>query len=84
MMEEAALKFLNKAKQNKVEQLNIILQRSKPYDTRGRYQTEEEAKVVDSMTISFLEKHHMSYHVVSGPEEDRVSKIMELLKNESL
>ena len=79
MMEEAAIKFLNKAKQNNVQQLNILLQRNKPYDQRGRYQTEEEAKVVDQMTINFLNKYGMPYHVVSGPEEDRVDEIMGLL-----
>lgn len=79
MVEEAALKFLNKAKQNNVEQLNILLQRNKPYDPRGRYQTEEEAKVVDTMTVAFLDKHGMKYTIVSGPEEDRVSRIMGLI-----
>jgi len=79
IIEEAAIKFLNKAKQNNVQQLNILLQRNKPYDTKGRFQTEEEAKTVDNMTISFLEKYNIDYHVISGEEENRVSEIMELI-----
>ena len=82
MMEEAAIKFLKKSSESGVKQFNIMLERNKPYDTRGRYQTEEEAKIVDSLTADFLGKYNIHYHVVSGPEEDRVTKIMELISNE--
>lgn len=82
MTEEAAIKFLEKAELNGVKHLNILLRRNKPYDERGRYQTEEEAKRVDNMTENFLFKYNMDYHVVDGPDEDRVEKIMEIIKNE--
>lgn len=80
MIEEAALKFLDKSSKNGVKQLNILLDRTKSYDQRGRYQTLDEAKVVDSMVVDFLEKHNMPFHRVGGPEKERVQKIVELIE----
>ena len=82
MMEEAAIKLLSKSAANEVQQLNIILERTKDYDEKGRYQTLEQAKEVDKMVVEFLDRHGMSYHRVGGPDEDRAQKIMELIKNE--
>ena len=79
MMEEAAIKFLDKAKNNDIQQLNIVLERNKPYDTRGRYQTEEEAKRVDNMTTQFLADHGMSFERISGPDNERIDKILKLI-----
>lgn len=79
IMEEAALKFLKKAESEGVKHINIVLSRNKPYDTRGRYQTEEEAATVDGMTIAFLEKYSMPYYILSGPDEERVDKILQFL-----
>jgi hypothetical protein len=82
MMEEAALKFLKKSKEINVRHLNVVLERNKSYDPRGRFQTEEEAKTVDSMTLEFLKKYNIDYCVVSGSEESRVKQIMELIQDE--
>jgi hypothetical protein len=81
MVEEAAIKFIEKAEKSGVKHINILLERNKPYDTRGRYQTEEEAKRVDKMTTQFLADHGMSWHTVSGPDEDRVKQIIEIIKD---
>jgi hypothetical protein len=81
MMEEAALKFLNKSRESGVEQLNILLKRNKPYDTKGRFQTEQEAISVDKLTLDFLNKYNIAYSVVDGPEENRVTRIMELISD---
>ena len=80
MTEEAAIKFLNKSKDNGVEHINILLARGKDYDSNGRYQTLEEAIEVDRRVCNFLFKYGMDYVVVDGPEEERVKKIMELLE----
>lgn len=81
-MEEAALKFMAKAKQRGVKHLNFLLERGKKYDTKGRYQTEDEAKTVDDMTRQFLDKYGIKYNIISGPEEERATKIMDLVLNE--
>ncbi len=83
MIEEAAIKFLNKSANNDVKQLNIVLERTKGYDQRGRYQTLEEAMAVDEMVIDFLNKNNMSYHTIGGADEERANKILELIKNEA-
>lgn len=82
MTEEAALKFLDKSNKNGVKQLNILLERTKNYDERGRYQTLEEAKVVDKMVSTFLADHGMTFHRVGGSEETRAKQIMEIIENE--
>lgn len=81
MMEEAALKFLKKSKESGIEQLNVLLQRNKPYDPKGRFQTEQEAITVDKLTLDFLNKYNIAYSVVDGPEENRVARIMELISD---
>lgn len=81
MMEEAALKFLSKSRESGIEQLNILLKRNKPYDTKGRFQTEQEAISVDKLTFDFLNKYNISYSIVDGPEENRVTRIMELISD---
>ena len=82
IMEEAAIKFLNKAESNGVVHLNIVLGRNKPYDTRGRYQSEDEALDVDRRTIEFLDKYSMSYHKIEGADDERVDKILEILNEQ--
>lgn len=82
IMEEAALKLLSKAKESGVKQLNLVLDRNKPYDTKGRFQTEDQARVVDKLTLDFLNKYNIAYTTITGCEQDKVSKIMELVINE--
>jgi len=79
IIEGAAVKFLKKAESEGVKHLNIILGRNKPYDTRGRYQTEEEALDVDKRTLQFLNEHSMPFFHVDGPDDQRVEKIMEIV-----
>ena len=82
IMEEAAIKFLNKAELNNVKHVNILLGRNKPYDTKGRYQSEDEALLVDKMTRDFLTKYNMPFYEVGGPDEERVNKIIEILNEQ--
>lgn len=79
IIEGAAIKFLEKANSEGVKHINILLGRNKPYDVRGRYQSEEEALDVDARTREFLSKYSMPYYEVSGPDEERVHKIMEIV-----
>jgi len=82
MIEEAAIKFLNKSASNDVHQLNIILERTKDYDERGRYQTLDEAKEVDTLVRNFLFKYNMPYHVIGGTSDERIAKILELISEQ--
>lgn len=82
IIEEAAIKFLKKAESNGIKHVNIVLGRNKPYDTKGRYQSEDEAMDVDKRTLEFLSRYSMPYYEVGGPDEDRVHKIMEILSEQ--
>jgi len=79
IIEGAAVKFLKKASTEGVEHVNLLLGRNKPYDIRGRYQSEKEALDVDKRTLDFLNKYEMPYYEIEGADVDRVQKIMEIL-----
>lgn len=79
MTEEAAIKFLEKSKNNGVEHINLVLTRGKEYDTEGRFQTLEEAQQVDTMVRNFLFKYNMPFIEIHGPEQERVKRIMDLI-----
>lgn len=48
------------------DNFNVFLKREKPYHTEGRFQTEEEAKEIDSKVIELLWKHDINYRQYSG------------------
>lgn len=48
------------------DNFNVFLKREKPYQTEGRFQTEEEAKEIDNKVIDLLWKHDISYRQYTG------------------
>ena len=80
MVEDSALRFINKAKKNGVEHINFLLERQKPFNPEGRYETEEQAKAVDQAVRTFLGKNNVAYHTISCPDEDRIATIMDIVK----
>lgn len=80
MIEEAAIKFLNKAKNNGVEHINFLLERKKQYNPEGRYETEEQAKQVDLEVRKFMVDHSIDYKLINCSDEDRIKTMMELIK----
>lgn len=57
--------------------MNFLLKRHKPFDPRGRYETEEVAKLVDRKVEAFLLYHGLDYITVDCPDEDRIQFIVE-------
>ena len=57
---EAALAYTN-AHSDEVQYFNIFLRRAKPYDTRGRYESEEEAKGRDVFIRNYLEQNSIPF-----------------------
>jgi nicotinamide riboside kinase len=45
----------------KVDYLNVLLKRTKPYFAKGRYETEEQAKNIDVQLVKWFEKHNIPY-----------------------
>lgn len=60
--------------------LNIFLKRTKPYKTKGRMQTEDEAQVVRGELIILLDDLKVPYHQING-DNSAPEKIFSLLTN---
>jgi nicotinamide riboside kinase len=67
IVKDALPEFYRAVREMRVEHLNAFLPRSKPYDPRGRYQTEEEAKEVDVELQEWLRVNGFAFS--SFPEE---------------
>lgn len=72
----SALAFMDHAKAQGVHHLNFMLERHKPFDTRGRYETEETARRVDSAVVERLGQWGIKYDTVGVPDRDRVEHIV--------
>lgn len=81
-VEESALKFLNKAKASGVEHHYILLSRHKPFDTRGRYETEETARKVDEFTRQELTRMGIAFTEVTTADRARVADIIRLISTQ--
>lgn len=58
--------------------LNFFIDRTVPYDPRGRYQNEQEAKEFDAFLLDFLDDHlELPLHHVTVDEFDLIIKMIE-------
>lgn len=71
--------FLDLAKQENVEHVNIFLARNKPFDTRGRYETQETAIKVDSFAKDFLTNNGVKFIELNVPDEERIASILKII-----
>ncbi len=53
---------------NTYENMNFMLERVKPYNPKGRLQTEEESIELDKRIVELLDKYHINYHTVTGDD----------------
>lgn len=68
---------------NSFNQINYLLDRVKPYNPAGRFQTEEESDALKQPMIDFLESNNIEYRNARGCVEDAdkiVDEIMKYLK----
>ena len=77
MIEEAAIKFLNKAEKNGIKHINFLLERNKPFNPAGRYETEEQARQVDIDVREFLADNGLMSESVRCSDEERISFMMD-------
>lgn len=75
-VKDAAESFMKHAEQNGVKYRNFILRRSKPFDPRGRWETEDQARELDDFITRSLFEGGKQPIFVSGPEEDRAVEIL--------
>lgn len=60
------------------DNLNIFLVRTKAYNPKGRFQTEDKAKELDVDVKNMLDKQDVPYHIIEAGR-DAVKEIVELL-----
>lgn len=67
--EPLSLMHLIEDKFNSFNNLNFFIKRVKPYNPKGRNQTEEEAQEIDSKVKTYLFRRGIDYTVLDGNEE---------------
>lgn len=58
---------------------NFMLFRNKPFESKGRYQTAEEADKIAIHLVDYLEMHNMHFPVLNGRDHERTEQILEEL-----
>ncbi len=63
----------------KADQLDVLLERKKPYLAKGRYQTESEARRIDRELARMLEELSIPYHRLPADRDagDRIAELVE-------
>lgn len=74
--------FYNNAKEDGIETYNIYVDRKYKYNSKGRFQTEEESNEVHKALLEWLPKNGFDYFHLKTAIKDRIPTIMDLLKIE--
>ncbi len=72
----AAKEFLAHAKEKNVEHINYFVNRKKPFDTRGRYETEEQARDIDAYMKQYLIRNNFKFTELDCDDRERVAFIL--------
>lgn len=75
----AALNFIADAKTKGVEHINFVLSRNEHFDTRGRYETKEQAEAIDNCILNYLNDRAIPYHEIKADDRKRVEEILRYL-----
>lgn len=73
--------FLSYAKDNNIVHKNFVLTRHKPFDPRGRFETEQQAKQVDLDLRKWLDSLNIDYETISCDDRERVPQILSKLQS---
>lgn len=65
----AAKRIMQLAEMDGIKYWNLLVRRSWPYKIKGRFQTEEQAKIIDKEMVKFLKTNNLPYEVVTTVEE---------------
>lgn len=73
--------FYRMAEEDGVKFYNFFLKRNKPYNPKGRYQTEEESDKIDEAMIKYFSENKMGdMFVVECQDKERVDFILNQIK----
>lgn len=64
---------------NKLDNLNVFLNRKKPYVEKGRNQTEKEADEFAVQILEMLDRLNVKYHRIDSLKDSASDKIMDLI-----
>lgn len=68
--------LMNTAQQNGIVYKNFLLTRNKPFNPKGRFETEDQAKQVDAFLRAYLIEKNIPFIEISSTDRDRVSEIL--------
>lgn len=74
-IQKAILAFYKQAFLDGHNHVNIMLKRNKPYNKKGRYQTEEEAIIMDSEIKNLLDNLKVNY-ITYESDQDNLDKLL--------
>lgn len=77
VVESSVFKHLQKAEASGVQHINFLMNRTKPFNPKGRYETEEQAIRVDGVVYKYLIDNYISFYCVTKAEQD--DKVEEIL-----
>ena len=82
-MDPLIFDFITQAEKRGVKFYDFIVERNQPYQTTGRYQTEEEAIQDHKDIIRFLHQpirnKFLNLHIITGDRDERLNKIVEIV-----
>lgn len=67
------------SKKNGITYMNFLLSRNKKFNPEGRFETEEQAKQVDSFLKEYLILKNVPFHTIASQDRERVNEIVELV-----
>lgn len=79
----ACREFYRKTAEDGIKVINFLLPRKKAYNPKGRYQNESQAADVAVKLKEWLAQEGYDYTFLDCPDEERINKIMEVLKKET-
>lgn len=82
MVKQALPEYMRIARKAGVHHVNFVLQRRKPYDPVGRYQTEEEAREIDGEMEQFLRENGYWFDTVGCDDRSRAGFILDLIERD--
>lgn len=80
VVEELCKEFYREARSRGVQHIDIWLKRIKPYNKKGRFQTEEEAKEIDNLMRPYLESLGVQFIDCEGKKEKVYELVTSLLE----
>lgn len=76
----ACKEFYRKVTEDGIKVLNFYLPRKKKYVAKGRYQTQEQANLVNVKLQEWLQQEGYDYYYADCPDKDRLDFVIDKLK----